>query len=232
MESSNKKRLGVFRAITRDISPDYCAIPVPSNSFQPPPHFPNASGPLLSSDTSHVPPHSMASNSDSYFSTDSHQTAPADYSVRVCPLVKTSRDIQISRNFEQKLAQHLDPKKEFLLPFAMNKLENRYYESPLNSSGSISSRSFIMNNSTEESSREETDERRKPKKRPLEEGEKNFYVIKLDAISKGEDSRTTVMIKNIPNKYTQKMLLQTINKKFAGTYDFLYLPIDFKVRDI
>lgn len=37
----------------------------------------------------------------------------------------------------------------------------------------------------------------------------------------------TVMVRNIPNKYTQQMLLQEINEKgFLGTYDFIYLPID------
>ncbi|KIY99534.1 hypothetical protein MNEG_8430 [Monoraphidium neglectum] len=36
------------------------------------------------------------------------------------------------------------------------------------------------------------------------------------------------MIKNIPNKYTQKMLLQTIEESLRGTFDFFYLPIDFK----
>ena len=37
------------------------------------------------------------------------------------------------------------------------------------------------------------------------------------------------MIKNIPNKYTQKMLLQKINENHKDRYDFFYLPIDFKV---
>jgi len=47
-------------------------------------------------------------------------------------------------------------------------------------------------------------------------------------LSTGDDKRTTLMIKNIPNKYTQKMLLTTIDENFHGTYDFFYLPIDFK----
>lgn len=36
------------------------------------------------------------------------------------------------------------------------------------------------------------------------------------------------MIKNIPNKYTQRMLLEKINKLHANRYDFFYLPIDLK----
>lgn len=58
----------------------------------------------------------------------------------------------------------------------------------------------------------------------------------------GSDSRTTVMIKNIPNKYSQKLLLNMLdnhcihcNEQIAdgdddqplSSYDFLYLPIDF-----
>ncbi|KAG2265817.1 hypothetical protein Bca4012_076837 [Brassica carinata] len=54
------------------------------------------------------------------------------------------------------------------------------------------------------------------------------FQLDLDKIMKGEDSRTTLMIKNIPNKYTSKMLLAAIDEKNQGTYNFLYLPIDFK----
>ncbi|CAA3029461.1 MEI2-like 5 [Olea europaea subsp. europaea] len=54
------------------------------------------------------------------------------------------------------------------------------------------------------------------------------FQLDLDKIRKGEDTRTTLMIKNIPNKYTAKMLLATIDEHHKSTYDFLYLPIDFK----
>lgn len=47
-------------------------------------------------------------------------------------------------------------------------------------------------------------------------------------MSKGLDKRTTIMIRNIPNKYTQAMLLQEIDASYRGAYDFFYLPIDFK----
>lgn len=68
---------------------------------------------------------------------------------------------------------------------------------------------------------------------PIAEAERKaqqekLYSLDLERVLAGEDKRTTLMIKNIPNKYTQKMLLTTIDEKFRGTYDFFYLPIDFK----
>lgn len=36
------------------------------------------------------------------------------------------------------------------------------------------------------------------------------------------------MVRNIPNKYTMKMLLEEIEMEGTFNYDFLYLPIDLK----
>uniref|UniRef100_A0A5B7BLW2 RRM domain-containing protein n=1 Tax=Davidia involucrata TaxID=16924 RepID=A0A5B7BLW2_DAVIN len=58
--------------------------------------------------------------------------------------------------------------------------------------------------------------------------DKKQFELDIDRIMRGEDNRTTLMIKNIPNKYTSKMLLAAIDEHHRGTYDFIYLPIDFK----
>mmetsp|Transcript_46646 Transcript_46646/g.101762 ORF Transcript_46646/g.101762 Transcript_46646/m.101762 type:complete len:492 (-) Transcript_46646:39-1514(-) len=42
------------------------------------------------------------------------------------------------------------------------------------------------------------------------------------------DTRTTVMLRNIPNKYSRDMLVDRLNEDMKGHFDFLYLPIDFK----
>ena len=56
------------------------------------------------------------------------------------------------------------------------------------------------------------------------------YVINLGRVRAAEDGRTTLMVKNIPNKYTQRMLLETVQQSHAGKFDLFYLPIDFKNR--
>jgi protein phosphatase 1 regulatory subunit 42 len=59
-----------------------------------------------------------------------------------------------------------------------------------------------------------------------------LFALDLGRCATGADPRTTLMVKHIPNKYTQKMLLAAIDAVpgAAGTYDFFYLPIDFKNR--
>lgn len=39
---------------------------------------------------------------------------------------------------------------------------------------------------------------------------------------------TTVMFRNIPNKYTREMLVNQLEQEMRGHFDFVYLPIDFK----
>jgi len=46
-----------------------------------------------------------------------------------------------------------------------------------------------------------------------------------------EDSRTTVMLKNLPNNYSRDMLVELLQREgFGRAYNFLYLPIDFKTQ--
>jgi RNA recognition motif-containing protein len=54
-------------------------------------------------------------------------------------------------------------------------------------------------------------------------------MIPEDADMTIETNYTTVMLRNIPNKYTQTSLLDAIDSRgFRGLYNFFYLPVDFK----
>jgi len=51
----------------------------------------------------------------------------------------------------------------------------------------------------------------------------------VEAAEDGQEWRTTVMLRNMPNNYTRDMLLELVNSMgFTGCYDFAYLPVDFK----
>lgn len=52
--------------------------------------------------------------------------------------------------------------------------------------------------------------------------------LDLAKIESGGDTRTTVMIKNIPNKMSDRDLLNFINKVTPRKIDFLYLRMDFQ----
>ena len=65
-----------------------------------------------------------------------------------------------------------------------------------------------------------------------DEKDNKHLVLDLEAVEQGRDSRTSLMVRNIPNKYTQQMLLNEFkeNGLGPGVIDFFYLPIDFKNR--
>ena len=57
--------------------------------------------------------------------------------------------------------------------------------------------------------------------------EKDFEPnIDMKKVLTFEDKRSTLMIKNIPNKFTREKLLEFIDKNFKGTYDLFILPKD------
>lgn len=58
--------------------------------------------------------------------------------------------------------------------------------------------------------------------------QKRKYLLDFHRILLGKDKRTSLMIRNIPNKYNQVMLTQELDEKHQGLYDYVYLPIDPK----
>lgn len=78
----------------------------------------------------------------------------------------------------------------------------------------------------------QNEELKKPRKNPVGDTERHRFTIQLARVLSGEDLRTTIMIRNLPNKYSQNMLLESIDRKLPYTYDFFYLPIDFHVTYI
>jgi hypothetical protein len=51
--------------------------------------------------------------------------------------------------------------------------------------------------------------------------------VDIERIRSGQDVRTTIMLRNIPNKVTQADLKTIVDQSSLGKYDFMYLRIDF-----
>ena len=54
--------------------------------------------------------------------------------------------------------------------------------------------------------------------------------IDLMKILTQEDQRTTLMIKNVPNKFTKEHFLSIFNKRFEGKFNLFLLPTDVKEK--
>lgn len=67
---------------------------------------------------------------------------------------------------------------------------------------------------------------KKGKRNYLKVEDSNEFIINTNHIEVLQ--KTTLMIRNIPNKYTKELMLETIDAQFFDAYDFFYLPIDFK----
>ncbi|KAB8253957.1 meiosis protein MEI2 [Aspergillus pseudonomiae] len=55
----------------------------------------------------------------------------------------------------------------------------------------------------------------------------NQNAVDIERIRLGLDVRTTIMLRNIPNKIDQTMLKAIVDETSRGKYDFMYLRIDF-----
>ena len=54
--------------------------------------------------------------------------------------------------------------------------------------------------------------------------------IDFYAILNGMQNFTTVMIKNIPMRFSQQDMLNMIQERHRSTFDYFYLPMDLKSR--
>ena len=52
-------------------------------------------------------------------------------------------------------------------------------------------------------------------------------IINLENIIKGKDKRTTLIIRNIPIRYSISILIKELNNKFFNKFDVVYLPKDY-----
>ena len=96
-----------------------------------------------------------------------------------------------------------------LNPYIMDNMQNKIYQNNNNTSSNN-----IANNN------------KNTKNTKLNEKENKKIIINNIII--GQEKRTTLMLRNIPNKYTLKNIVEEIDSSFWGKYDYINLPIDYE----
>ena len=94
--------------------------------------------------------------------------------------------------------------------YLMNNMQNKIYQN----NNSTNSNNITNNNN------------KNSKNSKLNEKENKKIIINNIII--GQEKRTTLMLRNIPNKYTLKNIVEEIDSSFWGKYDYINLPIDYE----
>ena len=106
-----------------------------------------------------------------------------------------------------------------------NNIENRHiYTSSFNSNEMIFKQPFSLN--TQSFSNKRMNQNNNINNNSFSKS-KEKQVINLEDVALGKDDRTTIMIRNIPIKYTDEVLQKEL-EMFDGKYDCLYMPFDFE----
>ena len=118
---------------------------------------------------------------------------------------------------------------EYNLMDIINQSQIFNYINFINNNNNLNNNSSKNNNEKKKTTNEKNTNISNKRKvfNPLSESEKEKNIINLMDIFQCKDLRTTLMIKNIPNKYTISSFLEEINIYFKNTYDIFYLPIDY-----
>ena len=111
-------------------------------------------------------------------------------------------------------------------PFIFNDKRFQPYYFPQNAFSINNTYNYYFINNINKYSYNFHNNENKRNKKKINNIKPEFFAINIDTILKGIDTRTTVMIRHIPNKYTSQNILDEINAVCKDKYDFFYLPLD------
>lgn len=66
----------------------------------------------------------------------------------------------------------------------------------------------------------------KKRKSTPQTGDLSKFTINEEEVMSGLESRTTIMVRNIPNGYAREALINELDPFIQNLYDFIYLPMD------